>query len=347
MKILFLCTSKEATLKYRALLPAKYLGADTTYDYTDIPYELKLNRTNVITMQVRINANVLGKTQIVTRSFNYYDVVVFQFPYLDDEVLLIKKLKKLGVKVILDYDDDMFNDNPFYKQTYSLREKDNMVEALKICDLVTVTTESLAETYGKYNQVKILPNMIDLREYPICVQGELANILIHRKAGNTVGWYSSGIRYEEFNSIMEGWIPEEVNLFLAGSLIFDNFKHKRLEVTDRFNPADLPKILSNIDIGLIPLSLCKFNNGKSDLKGLEYGAMSIPFIASPTDPYKKLIKHGKNGLLAKHGRDWTKYIQLLVNDSKLRYEMGKEARKVSELRDIKLNIHKWEEAYYG
>ncbi len=73
--------------------------------------------------------------------------------------------------------------------------------------------------------------------------------------------------------------------------------------------------------------------------------MNIPFIASPTEPYKKLVKHGVNGFLAKHGRDWTKYIELLISDNKLRYEMGREARKVSESRDIKKNISLWERAY--
>lgn len=339
MKILFICNSKEATLKYRVLLPAKYLGADTTYDYTDIPYELKEGRVNVMTMEVRVNMNILGMTQIIIRPFSYYDVVVLQFAWDADLILLITRLKKLGIKVVLDYDDDLFNGNPYYPIDYSDGRMENLKKSINMADLITVTTESLVETYGEYNSnVKILPNMIDLSEF----ESILSRVRVERES--TVGWYSSGIRFAEFQSIVQGWIPEEVELYLAGSPIFRNFKHPKLTVEDRFNPVDTPRILSNIDIGLIPLSLNRFNNGKSDLKGLEYGAMGIPFIASPTEPYKELINHGVNGFLVKRGRDWNKYIKLLLDD-KTRADMGKEARKISEGRDIKKNIGLWTDAY--
>ena len=335
-KVLYICNSKEATLKYRVLLPAKHLGADTTHDYTDIPYELKEGRVNVMTMEVRVNKNILGTAQIITRPFSYYDVVVMQHAWDDDLIILILRLKELGIKVVLDYDDDLYHDNPFYPYDYSDGRMKNLTEAMQLADLITVTTPALAETYGKYNKVSILPNMIDMSEYP--------NYIVVPRDRKTVGWYSSGIRFEEFKSVMEGWIPEDVHLYLAGSIIFKGFKHENKTVAARFKHEDNPKILSNIDIGLIPLALNRFNNGKSDLKGLEYGAMGIPYIASPTEPYKKLIKHGVNGFLIKHGRDWSKYIKLLLDD-KTRADMGKAARKVSEGRDIKTNIWRWKEVY--
>jgi len=322
----------EGTLKYRCNLPAKYLKADVAVE------------TNVISMQVKIYVNVLGKMQSQIKPITDYDVVIFQYANDPDLIFLIKRLAELGIKTVIDLDDDLINSNPFYPIRPETTK--GIIEAIKLVGLVTVTTESLAETYSKYNSsIKILPNMVDLNEYPIQVQGELANILIHKEVSNIVGWYGSGIRFEEMRSILEGWIPDNARLLLAGSKIFENFKHKNKIVVDRFNPADTPKILVNIGIGLIPLSLCKFNNGKSDLKGLEYGAMGIPYIASPTVPYQKLIIHGINGFLVHKRRDWKDYINLLINDDKLRQNMGSQARKVSESRDIKKNINLWEEAY--
>jgi glycosyltransferase involved in cell wall biosynthesis len=323
IKILFIANSMEGTLKYRVNLPAKYLGADIAVE------------TNVMSMQVKIYVNILGKMQSQIKSITDYNIVVFQYANDPDLIFLIKRLNKLGIKTVIDLDDDLVNSNPYYliaKETTK-----GIIEAIKLVDLVTVTTESLAETYSQYNaNVIILPNMIEIDEW---------NFPKRDPSFIIAGWYSSGIRFEEMNEILAGRIPEDVFLYFAGSDKFKEFKHERKMVEDRFNPADTPRILSNIDIGLIPLSLCKFNNGKSDLKGLEYGAMSIPFIASPTDPYKKLIDHCVNGFLAKHGRDWTKYINMLVSDSEMRLEMGKAARKVSESRDIAKNINLWEEAY--
>lgn len=328
MKILFIGNSTEGTLKQRVIMPCKYLNADYTPEI------------NIMTMQCKVYVNIFGTMKLQIKDMTSYDVIVLQFAWDNDLVFLIKRLNKLGIKVVVDLDDDYFNSNPYYPIDYSDGRMDNLIKSISMADLITVTTDSLAETYSKYNDnVVVLPNMIDIDEF------DKYALACNINNGLTVGWYSSGIRYAEFNDIMAGRIPDDVHLYLAGSRIFNNFKHKNLTVVDRFNPADTPKILANIDIGLIPLSLCKFNNGKSDLKGLEYGAMSIPPIASPTEPYKKLIKHGCNGFLAKHGRNWTHYIELLINDNDLRINMGKEARKVSESRDIKLNMGKWIESY--
>ena len=297
MKILFIGNSMEGTLKQRVLLPCKYLD---NADYTP--------EINVMTMQCIVEINILGKWQLAIKDMTSYDVVCLQYAWDNDLVLLISKLNRLGIKVVIDTDDDYFNQNKFYPIDYSNNRMDNFVKSLSMADLVTTTTESLAETYSKYNDnIKILPNCIDLSEFDI----------EHKPYGKTVGWYGGAVRFEEMRSILEGWIPEGVNLFLAGSLDFKKFKYDNLIVADRFEPDYLPHILANIDIGLIPLSLCKFNDGKSDLKGLEYGALRIPAIISPTEPYRKLINHGENGLLVKHGRDWLKYIELLINDSKL------------------------------
>ena len=328
MKILYICNSIEGTLKQRVILPAKYLHADVAHEI------------NIMTMQCKVYINIFGTMKLQIKDMTSYDVIVLQFAWDNDLVFLISKLNKLGIKVVVDLDDDYFNRNPYYPKDYSDGRMDNLIKSISMAGLITVTTDSLAETYSKYNDnVKILPNMIDISEWDSLYPSAIKELF------PTVGWYSSGIRFAEFNDIMAGRIPDDVHLYLAGSRIFNNFKHKNLTVVDRFNPADTPKILANIDIGLIPLSLCKFNDGKSDLKGLEYGAMSIPFIASPTIPYQQLIIHGINGFVAKHGRDWTKYINLLITDDKLRNDMGKAARKVSESRDIKLNINLWERAY--
>ena len=326
MKILFIGNSTEGTLKQRCIMPCKYL------DNADYSPEI-----NIMTMQCKTYVNIFGTMKMQVKDMTSYDVIVLQFAWDDDLVFLISRLIKLGIKVVIDLDDDYFNSNPYYPIDYSDGRMDNLIKSISMADLVTVTTDSLAETYGKYNNnIIILPNMIDIDEFDLNKKLPFAFV---------VGWYSSGIRFEEFRSIVEGWIPENVSLYLAGSKIFENFKHEFKVVRDRFSPAELPDVLSHISIGLIPLSLCKFNDGKSDLKYLEYGAMGIPAIASPTEPYRKLIKHGVNGFVAKHGRQWTKYIYELINDNDLRIAMGKAARLVSESRDIKNNIYKWKEAY--
>jgi hypothetical protein len=43
--------------------------------------------------------------------------------------------------------------------------------------------------------------------------------------------------------------------------------------------------MAGIDIGLVPLEARDYNRAKSALKGMEYAACGIPFVASPSPEY--------------------------------------------------------------
>jgi hypothetical protein len=47
-------------------------------------------------------------------------------------------------------------------------------------------------------------------------------------------------------------------------------------------------LMNDIDIGLVPMSDTGFSLGKSALKGMEFSARGIPFVASPSDEYRAL-----------------------------------------------------------
>jgi hypothetical protein len=177
MKVLFICNSIEGTLKYRVIMPAKYLHADVAGDI------------NVRTLEAKVNVNILGTMQTQIKDMSDYDVIVLQFAWHDDLVFLINRLSLMGIKVVVDLDDDYFHANPYYPIDYSDGRMGNLIKSISMADLITVTTDSLAETYSKYNSnVKILPNMNDIEEFDLSKKFPFAFC---------VGWYSSGIRFEE------------------------------------------------------------------------------------------------------------------------------------------------------
>jgi hypothetical protein len=65
---------------------------------------------------------------------------------------------------------------------------------------------------------------------------------------------------------------------------------------------DLPDITATFDIGLVPLAKNRLNEGKSHLKGMEYNACGIPYVASPSESYRWFTDG--NGLLANSPREW-------------------------------------------
>jgi len=89
--------------------------------------------------------------------------------------------------------------------------------------------------------------------------------------------------------------------------------------------------IGKADIGIVPLQKSKFNDsGKSYIKGLEYSAVGLPFVASPTDEYQYLHSLGA-GILAEKERHWEKELRrLLLMSKEERHEIGEKNREVAK-----------------
>jgi len=138
--------------KYRILDPFKYIGDN----YSD---EFHID----IVQSVEPNENF----------FKNYDIVVFHSFIVqtshEANIELIKKLKSMGIKVVMDIDDHWSVDHrhPMYhhiKQSELPRKK---VEMMKLADYVSCTTEIFANTIKSRLGIKnivIFPNAINPEE---------------------------------------------------------------------------------------------------------------------------------------------------------------------------------------
>ena len=73
---------------------------------------------------------------------------------------------------------------------------------------------------------------------------------------------------------------------------------------------------------------------KTETQGLtviEAMASSLPVVAILDDSFKNVINHFKSGYLFKDKKEYQEYLLTLLNDDKLRSEMGREARISSEV----------------
>jgi hypothetical protein len=91
-----------------------------------------------------------------------------------------------------------------------------------------------------------------------------------------------------------------------------------------------------MDIGIIPLANIPFNRAKSDIKGLEYAAAGIPFVAQNLDAYIDLQLSLGIGRLAKKAINWKKHIEELRLNPSLRQEEGAYNRDAVKARDLKV-----------
>jgi len=89
---------------------------------------------------------------------------------------------------------------------------------------------------------------------------------------------------------------------------------------------DLPGEMARFDISIAPLEAGNvFCEAKSELKYFEAALVDVPTVASPTDPYRRAIEHGRTGYLATTHKEWRDALLALVDDEALRCQIGRAA----------------------
>jgi glycosyltransferase involved in cell wall biosynthesis len=86
--------------------------------------------------------------------------------------------------------------------------------------------------------------------------------------------------------------------------------------------------LSNIDIGLMPLTDDEWSRGKCAFKLLQYMAYGKPVVASNVGANKSVVAHGVNGFLASNADEWFLALEKLILDKKMRSDFGRQSKSI-------------------
>lgn len=114
------------------------------------------------------------------------------------------------------------------------------------------------------------------------------------------------------------------------SMIYSN---DEIEILNPVPPDDVPKFLSSVDVGVVPLiqKNDRWINSKSPTKLFEFMACGMPVVASRCGENRYVINDGKDGFLASGKDEFIKKMEILITDNRLRKEMGENAvRTISE-----------------
>lgn len=220
------------------------------------------------------------------------DLAIFQRVGTPRQVDLVRALQAQGIAVAIDVDDALYcidpdsGSFPAWNDRRSATHWSNLEEACRRADLVTVTTDALAQHYGKHNRVKRIVNGLPDRAY---VEPEIPTALPDEVI---IGW--SGVRashahdLEVVGTALSDVLASDpdVSLHVVGDAGWaaDVLQVPRERLLDGglVPLEDYHQALSAADIGIVPLADTKFNEAKSALKALEYSAVGARVIASPT-----------------------------------------------------------------
>jgi glycosyltransferase involved in cell wall biosynthesis len=102
------------------------------------------------------------------------------------------------------------------------------------------------------------------------------------------------------------------------------------------------QLLSECDIGIMPLSDTEFTRSKCGLKLIQYMACGLPVVASPVGANCEIVEENRNGFLAANAREWIEKLSALIESAELRKRLGESGRaKVADGYTLEHGLSKW------
>ena len=210
---------------------------------------------------------------------------------------------------------------------------------ISLCDRVVVSTQALGNALSSmHHDIRVVPNMLA----PHLWTGRRAQRRTSFKP--RVGWgggtshggdleiIAQVIRElaDEVDWVFFGMCPEELRPYL---------KEFHAAVSLEAYPAKLSSL--NLDLALAPLEYHIFNDCKSNLRLLEYGACGYPVICTDTEAYRGYLPCTR--ITTNSTQEWLEAIRMHLADPDASYRMGDELHE-AVMRDFMLrgdNLQYW------
>ena len=285
-------------------------------------------------------------------AFFGFDVSVFKLLMHETVPQLMRLMQQRGEKIVVDIDDFHFGLDP---ENIASRQTDPNKNAesnrmffemgIRQADLVITSTEFLANFYeARCRRVRLVRNALDVERYDMVQQVERP----------VFGWVGGTLWRSRDIEMLRDWLPAFVDEHKVGvhhsGHIPNDTRHfavraglRRVQTTPMSLVSQYPTLLQHFHVGLVPLRLNDFNQSKSYLKGLEYAAAGVPFIATPSEEYKILYSRGV-GRLAATPDEWRDHATELL-DPEVRRDEAERQRGIVE-REFNINTRgpEWDSA---
>lgn len=274
------------------------------------------------------------------------DIIVMQRWMLDGLERDIGMARANGQIIINDVDDllwDVHRSNVAHRFMRSNAHNGESVDfygkVLQASNLVVVSTPYLASVVkemARTDNVIVVPNFVDFNKFTTREQA----------AEPTLGWVGSTAHrsndLEQLRGLTRQWERNGWKFHHSGSqphapLFCDAIGVHEATTLPMVDPMEYPSLFT-FDVGVVPLNDIPFNRAKSYIKGFEYIAAGVPFVASHVGEYARLQQEEGIGFTAKKPADWLKLINRL-RDIEVRTATAEQNRKLAYPRhDISTGI---------
>jgi hypothetical protein len=285
------------------------------------------------------------------------DVIVFQritHRWMAEAVPIIRRK---GIAVVVDVDDDMTSihpRNPAYQGyqpsnewrvnrrtgEYSRNSWHHLVTACREATLVTASTPALLDVFAKHGRGRVIYNHLPEHYFGVPHTdsdriGWPAYLGSHPDDPEAVGGAVARLCADPTDFQVIG---DPTGCGYAFGLVRDPSGH------DPVGLEDWPAAIAELGIGLAPLADTRFNACKSWLKPLELSAVGVPWVGSPRVEYERLHRRGA-GVLADTPRRWYQSLARMQKNPAYRRELAEAGRDVAAGLRLEPNAWQWLDAW--
>ena len=280
-------------------------------------------------------------------------IIIYRAPWTPLLDAVVQQARAWNKLVLYDIDDlvidTRYTDTIPYVQQMPPEERASYDDGVRgygrmmqCCDGVITTTEGMAEELSHCMQdVFINRNTmsgcmvaLSARAYA-ARQRRLAQRAAGAAAPIVLGYFSGSITHNDDYAMILPALIETLDRYPAAELLVVG----ELDLPEALEPyrsrvkarpfvdwQQLPALIAEADINLVPLLPTIFDAAKSENKWAEAALVGVPTVASDIGAFHHCIEDGCTGLLCKEPSDWAPALARLVEDAELRAHLAAAAR---------------------
>jgi glycosyltransferase involved in cell wall biosynthesis len=311
-----------------------------------------------------INARIFDQNDIpgfVASLLGAKAAIFYRVPAFPNIIRTILTARSLGVATYYEIDDLIFNPDHYpdtfesYEGQISREEYEGLIYgvclfrfAMSLCDYGIASTTSLSDRISpvvRNGKCFVVRNGLDERYEAVINMGRHP---LQMRSPLTI-FYGSGTKAHnrDFNDLVGPALLnaletyQHIRLVIVGHLnLRPEFERYSSRIKRYGFVSDLDtywSLLAASDINLAVLAPGVMADCKSEIKWLEAAILQVPSILSATATYREILSDGVDALLVDANPDqWTRALRQLIEDHRLRVNMGAAARRKA-LQNYSLN----------
>lgn len=256
------------------------------------------------------------------------------------ELNIVEECKRAGKLMIYYLDDDLLNipqDAASTEYFNSDLVKNNIVSIMGSCDYLLTNNTRIKDKYAslvlKGAFIVKAPALLINAIEPRSISEDIKDTIKIGFSGGTDHKGNLEVFLQGPLQQLKGKYGERIQFECMGAKpdFSENIEYKYIPYQADYSSYIQLMCKNDWDIAVAPLPNSDFHASKYYNKFLEYGAIGAAGVYSDVEPYRQIVQHQVNGLLVENTDEaWVESISRLIDDSLLRLDIQKNARKQLE-----------------